>query len=197
MNEELLKIYEDNTNEYGLPVFDLFTWQNLNTKYVDTDTSLPMSKRAKVMIDTMIHFFEKHHPKFPFREFDMHEVRQSFYKLCNLNLKDNIFPKEKCKTVHEKYDDYVGNFPEWGIGILNFSATYNTISDAFMNRERMKCSYDRSPSPITMWNDQTDLKQILSPIWRLHPDCGMPLKNNLYIEGVRVGAYFARNSNHQ
>jgi hypothetical protein len=60
-----------------------------------------------------------------------------------------------------------------------------------MNRERMKCSYDRSPSPITMWNDQTDLKQILSPIWRLHPDCGMPLKNNLYIEGVRVGAYFA------
>jgi len=143
------------------------------------------------MIDTMIHFFEKHHPKFPFREFDMHEVRQGFYKLCNLNLKDNIFPKEKCKTVHEKYEDYVGNFPDWGIGILNFSAIFNTISDAFMNRERMKCSYDRSPSPITMWNDQTDLKQILSPIWRLHPDCGMPLKNNLYIEGVRVGAYFA------
>jgi hypothetical protein len=121
----------------------------------------------------------------------MHEIRQSFYKLCNLNLKDNIFPKEKCKTVHEKYEDYVGNFPDWGIGILNFSAIFNTISDAFMNRERMKCSYDRSPSPITMWNDQTDLKQILSPIWRLHPDCGMPLKNNLYIEGVRVGAYFA------
>jgi hypothetical protein len=121
----------------------------------------------------------------------MHEVRQDFYNLCNLNLKDNIYPKEKCKTVHEKYEDYVGNFPEWGIGILNFSATYNSISDAFMNRERMKCSYDRSPSPITMWNDQTDLKQILSPIWRLHPDCGMPLKNNLYIEGVRVGAYFA------
>jgi len=191
MNEELLKIYEDNTNEFGLPVFDLFTWQNLNTKYIDPDTSLPMSKRAKVMIDTMIHFFEKHHPKFPFREFDMHEVRQDFYNLCNLNLKDNIYPKEKCKTVHEKYEDYVGNFPEWGIGILNFSATYNTISDAFMNRERMKCSYDRSPSPITMWNDQTDLKQILSPIWRLHPDCGMPLKNNMYIEGIRVGAYFA------
>ena len=118
MNEELLKIYEDNANEYGLPVFDLFTWQNLNTKYIDPDTSLPMSKRAKVMIDTMIHFFEKHHPKFPFREFDMHEVRQDFYSLCSLNLKDNIFPKEKCKTVHEKYDDYVGNFPEWGMGIL-------------------------------------------------------------------------------
>ena len=66
MNEELLKIYEDNTNEFGLPVFDLFTWQNLNTKYIDPDPSLPMSKRAKVMIDTMIHFFEKHHPKFPF-----------------------------------------------------------------------------------------------------------------------------------
>ena len=191
MNEELLKIYEDNTNEFGLPVFDLFTWQNLNTKYVDSDTSLPMSKRAKVMIDTLIHFFEKYHPKFPFREFDMHEVRQNFYDLCDLNLKDNIFPKEKCKTVHEKYDDYVGNFPEWGIGILNFSSNYNSIADAFMNRERMKCGYDRSPSPITMWNDQTDLKQILSPIWRLHPDCGMPLKNNLYIEGVRVGAYFA------
>jgi len=191
MNEELLKIYEDNTNEYGLPIFDLFTWQNLNTKYLDPDISLPMSKRAKVMIDTMIHFFEKHHPKFPFREFEMHEVRKLFYGLCDLNLKDNIFPKEKCKTVHEKYDDYVGNFPEWGIGILNFSSNYNIISDAFMNRERMKCSYDRSPSPITMWNDQTDLKQILSPIWRLHPDCGMPLKNNLYIEGVRVGAYFA------
>jgi len=191
MNEELLKIYEDNTNEFGLPVFDLFTWQNLNTKYIDPDPSLPMSKRAKVMIDTMIHFFEKHHPKFPFREFDMHEVRQDFYNLCNLNLKDNIYPKEKCKTVHEKYEDYVGNFPEWGMGILNFSANYNTISDAFMNRERMKCSYDKTPSPITMWNDQTDLKQILSPMWRLHPDCGMPLKNNLYIEGVRVGAYFA------
>jgi len=191
MNEELLKIYEDNTNEYGLPVFDLFTWQNINTKYIDPDTSLPMSKRAKVMIDTMIHFFEKHKPKFPFRDFDEHDVRQNFYTLCNLNLKDNIFPKEKCKTVHEKYDDYVGNFPEWGMGILNFSSNYNNISDMFMNRERMKCSYDRSPSPITMWNDQTDLKQILSPIWRLHPDCGMPLKNNLYIEGVRVGAYFA------
>ncbi len=191
MNEELLKIYEDNINEFGLPVFDLFTWQNLNTKYVDTDISLPMSKRAKVMIDTLIHFFEKHHPKFPFREFDMHEVRQLFYALRDLNLKDNIFPKEKCKIVHEKYDDYVGNFPEWGLGILNFSANYNTIADAFMNRERMKCSYDRSPSPITMWNDQTDLKQILSPIWRLHPDCGMPLKNNMYIEGIRVGAYFA------
>ena len=191
MNEELLKIYEDNTNEYGLPVFDLFTWQNLNTKYLDPDTSLVMSKRAKVMIDTMIHFFEKHHPKFPFREFDMHDVRKNFYDLCDLNLKDNIFPKEKCKTVHEKYDDYVGNFPEWGMGIVNFSANYNIIADAFMNRERMKCSYDRSPSPITMWEDQTDLKQILSPIWRLHPKCEMPLKNNLYIEGVRVGAYFA------
>ena len=35
MNEELLKIYEDNTNEYGLPVFDLFTWQNINTQYLD------------------------------------------------------------------------------------------------------------------------------------------------------------------
>ena len=34
MNEELLKIYEDNVNEHGLPVFDLFTWQNLNTKYI-------------------------------------------------------------------------------------------------------------------------------------------------------------------
>ncbi len=191
MNEELLKIYEDNVNEYGLPVFDLFTWQNLNTKYVDTDMSLPMSKRAKVMIDTMIHFFEKHHPKFPFREFNMHEVRQNFYDLRDLNLKDNIFPKEKCKTVHEKYDDYVGNFPEWGIGILNFSATHNTMSDAFMNRERMKCGYDRSPSPIEMWEEQTNLKQILSPIWRLHPTCEMPLKNNLYIEGIRVGAYFA------
>jgi len=191
MNEELLKIYEDNTNEYGLPVFDLFTWQNLNTKYVDTDMSLPMSKRAKVMIDTLIHFFEKHHPKFPFREFDMHGVRQTFYDLRELNLSENIYPKEKCKTVHEKYDDYVGNFPEWGMGILNYSSNYNIISDAFMNRERMKCSYDRSPSPITMWNDQTDLKQILSPIWRLHPKCEMPLKNNLYIEGVRVGAYFA------
>jgi len=191
MNEELLKIYEDNTNEYGLPVFDLFTWQNLNSQYLDPDTSLPMSKRAKVMIDTMIHFFKKHKPKFPFRDFDDHEVRQNFYALKDLNLKDNIFPKEKCKTVHEKYDDYVGNFPEWGMGILNFSSNYNNISDMFMNRERMKCSYDRSPSPITMWNDQTDLKQILSPIWRLHPDCGMPLKNNLYIEGVRVGAYFA------
>ena len=191
MNEELLKTYEDNTNEYGLPVFDLFTWQNLNTKYLDPDTSLVMSKRAKVMIDTMIHFFEKHHPKFPFREFDMHDVRKNFYDLCDLNLKDNIFPKEKCKTVHEKYDDYVGNFPEWGMGIVNFSANYNIIADAFMNRERMKCSYDRSPSPITMWEDQTDLKQILSPIWRLHPKCEMPLKNNLYIEGVRVGAYFA------
>tara|TARA_B100001250_G_C19762346_1_gene773090 strand:+ start:42 stop:1040 length:999 start_codon:yes stop_codon:yes gene_type:complete len=42
-----------------------------------------------------------------------------------------------------------------------------------------------------MWDDQTDLKQILSPIWRLHPKCESPLKNNLYIEGVRVGAYFA------
>ena len=174
-----------------MPVFDLFTWQNINTQYLDPDTSLPMSKRAKVMIDTMIHFFEKHKPKFPFRDFDEHEVRQNFYALQELNLKDNIFPKEKCKTVHEKYDDYVGNFPEWGMGILNFSSNYNNISDMFMNRERMKCSYDRSPSPITMWNDQTDLKQILSPIWRLHPDCGMPLKNNLYIEGVRVGAYFA------
>jgi len=191
MNEELLKIYEENTNEFGLPVFDLFTWQNLNTKYVDPDTSLPMSKRAKVMIDTLIHFFEKHHPKFPFREFDMHGVRQTFYDLRELNLSENIYPKEKCKTVHEKYDDYVGNFPEWGMGILNYSSNYNIISDAFMNRERMKCSYDRSPSPITMWNDQTDLKQILSPIWRLHPKCEMPLKNNLYIEGVRVGAYFA------
>ena len=191
MNEELLKIYEDNTNEYGLPVFDLFTWQNINTKYRDPDTSLPMSKRAKVMIDTLIHFFEKHHPKFPFREFDMHGVRKLFYDLCDLNLKDNIFPKEKCKTVHEKYDDYIGNFPECGMGILNFSANYNTISDAFMNRERMKCGYDRSPSPIEMWNEQTNLKQILSPIWRLHPECEMPLKNNLYIEGVRVGAYFA------
>ena len=156
MNEELLKIYEDNTNEYGLPVFDLFTWQNLNTKYLDPDTSLVMSKRAKVMIDTMIHFFEKHHPKFPFREFDMHDVRKNFYDLRDLNLKDNIFPKEKCKTVHEKYDDYVGNFPEHGMGIVNFSANYNIIADAFMNRERMKCSYDRSPSPITMWEDQTD-----------------------------------------
>ena len=48
MNEELLKIYEDNTNEFGLPVFDLFTWQNLNTKYIDPDTSLPMSKRRRL-----------------------------------------------------------------------------------------------------------------------------------------------------
>jgi len=191
MNKELLKIFEDNTNQYGLPVFDLFTWQNINTKYIDPDTSLPMSKRAKVMINTMIHFFEKHKPEFPFREFDMHEVRKLFYELCDLNMKDNIFPKEKCKTVHEKYDDYIGNFPEWGMGILNFSAIHNTISDAFMNRERMKCSYDKSPSPITMWYDQTDLKQILSPIWRLHPKCDAALKNQLYIEGVRVGAYFA------
>ena len=58
MNEELLKIYEDNTNEFGLPVFDLFTWQNINTKYIDPDISLPMSKRAKVMIDTLIHFLK-------------------------------------------------------------------------------------------------------------------------------------------
>ena len=191
MNEELLKIYEDNVNEYGLPVFDLFTWQNLNTKYVDTDTSLPMSKRAKVMIDTMIHFFEKHHPKFPFREFDMHEARENFYGLCSLNLKNYINEKENCGSVQEKYNDYVGNFPEHGLGVFNFSANYNNISDAFMNKERMKCSYVKNPSPITMWEDQTDLKKILSPIWRLHPKSDIPLKNNTYLEGMRVGAYFA------
>ena len=61
MNEEFLKTLEDNTNEHGLPVFDLFTWQNINTKYIDPDTSLPMSKRAKVMIDTMIHFLSLIH----------------------------------------------------------------------------------------------------------------------------------------
>ena len=191
MNEALLKIFEENTNEFGLPIFDLFTWQELNRQYQDPDVSLPMSKRAKVMIDTMIHFFEKHKPRFPYREFDMHDVRQVFYDLCELNLKDAVFPKEKCKTVHEKYDDYIGNFPEWGLGIVNFSSNYNVISDAFMNQERMKCGYDRSDSPVVLWNEQTNLKQILSPIWRLHPKTEMPLKNNLYIEGVRVGAYFA------
>ena len=94
MNEALLKIFEENTNEFGLPIFDLFTWQELNRQYQDPDVSLPMSKRAKVMIDTMIHFFEKHKPRFPYREFDMHDVRQVFYDLCELNLKDAVFPKE-------------------------------------------------------------------------------------------------------
>ena len=191
MNEELLKIFEGNTNEYGLPVFDKFTWGNLCSQYLDPDKSLPMSKRAKEMIDTMIHFFEKHKPKFPFREFNMEKCRKNFYELQALNLGDNIFPRESCKTVHERYDDYVGNFPEYGLGVINFGSNFNMISDCIMNRERMKCSYDRSLSPIELWEGQSDLKQIISPIWRLHPKSDMPLSNNMYIEGVRVGAYFA------
>ena len=129
MNEELLKIFEGNTNEYGLPVFDKFTWGNLCSQYLDPDKSLPMSKRAKEMIDTMIHFFEKLKPKFPFREFNMEKCRKNFYELQALNLGDNIFPRESCKTVHERYDDYVGNFPEYGLGVINFGSNFNMISD--------------------------------------------------------------------
>ena len=192
---ELLKIYEENTDELGLPIFDKPRWQMLVNQYINPDKSLPMSKQAKDMIDTMIEFFKIHKPQFPFREFEETKLRGLFNELGSLDLRENIYPRTKCHTVHEKYPDYIGNWNDYGLGVLNFSANYNAISDMFMNRERLKCGYGKEgatlPGPIEMWEKQTDLKQMLSPIWRLHPKTDSALKRLIYMEGVRVGAYIA------
>jgi len=187
---ELLKLYEDNVDDiFGLPIFDKFHWKNLCDKYL-TDEGV-MSKKSENMRDTLIEFFKIHKPKFPYRQFDLHESRKLFYDLRNNSGLDNIFPHEKCEPVHEKYDDYVGNWNDHGLGVINYSANYNEISDIFMNKERLKCSYFKTAAPSIVWESQENLKLILSPIWRLHPHSDDGLQTLHYMEGIRVGAYIA------
>lgn len=180
IKEEIISIYEKYADNINLPIIDLNRWKDINNTYDKDD-----------LLDSLIEYFIRKKPGFPYREFNEQDVKENFLRLYHYDLSEHIFPKENCEDVLEKYDDYVGNWPEWGLGVISFSANFNDISDFFMNHIRLKCGHDKNLGPVHQWTEQINLKQFLSPIWRLDPTRKSPLSRAKYQEGIRVGSYVA------
>ena len=132
-------------------------------------------------------------PPFPFRKISKQEMITNFLDLKSFDTSKNVKSKDDIeKTVFEKYDDYKYSFEEYGLGLIDCSSVYNTVSNYFMQELRLNCGSYGFRAPVDVWQNGNakDIWRCFGPIWR-GINTNNTLDEKVYMSAFRLGTYIA------
>ena len=132
-------------------------------------------------------------PPFPFRKISEKDMMKNFLDLKSFDTSKNIKSKDDIeKTVFEKYDDYKYSFEKYGLGLIDCSSVYNTVSNYFMQELRLNCGSYGFRSPVDVWQNGNakDIWRCFGPIWR-GINTNNTLDEKVYMSAFRLGTYIA------
>ena len=132
-------------------------------------------------------------PPFPFRKISEKDMIKNFLDLKSFDTSKNVKSKNDIeKTVFEKYDDYKYSFEEYGLGLIDCSSVYNTVSNYFMQELRLNCSSYGFRAPVDVWQNGNakDIWRCFGPIWR-GINTNNTLDEKVYMSAFRLGTYIA------
>ena len=118
---------------------------------------------------------------------------ESFQKLKKADYTKFITPTDQLdREVFEKYDDYKYNFAEHGLGLIDTPSVYNTCSDYFMNKLRLRCGSYSFKAPAQVWEEGTakEIWRSIGAIWR-GINTSEDLSPTVYMSAFRLGTYIA------
>ena len=132
-------------------------------------------------------------PPFPFRKISEKDMMKNFLDLKSFDTSKNIKSKDDIeKTVFEKYDDYKYSFEKYGLGLIDCSSVYNTVSNYFMQELRLNCGSYGFRAPVDVWQNGNakDIWRCFGPIWR-GINTNNTLDEKVYMSAFRLGTYIA------
>ena len=142
-DEELYSYLSEHCNADGLPVLNTGEFKYCTDKY-----------GKDVFRETLSVYIAEERPPFPFKEITFADMVESFQKLKKADYTKFITPTDQLdREVFEKYDDYKYNFAEHGLGLVDTPSVYNTCSDYFMNKLRLRCGSYSFKAPAQVWED--------------------------------------------
>ena len=132
-------------------------------------------------------------PPFPFKKISEKDMIKNFLDLKSFDTSKNIKSKDDIeKTVFEKYDDYKYSFEKYGLGLIDCSSVYNTVSNYFMQELRLNCGSYGFRAPVDVWQNGNakDIWRCFGPIWR-GINTNNTLDEKVYMSAFRLGTYIA------
>ena len=181
-DEELYSYLSEHCNADGLPVLNTGEFKYCTEKY-----------GKDVFRETLSVYIAKERPPFPFKEISYADMVKSFQKLKTADYTKFITPTDQLdREVFEKYDDYKYNFAEHGLGLIDTPSVYNTCSDYFMNKLRLRCGSYSFKAPAQVWENGTakEIWRSIGAIWR-GINTNEDLSPTVYMSAFRLGTYIA------
>ena len=181
-DKELYEYLKYHCNADGLPVLNTGEFKYCTEKY---------SKEK--FRETLSVYIERERPPFPFKEITFADMVESFQKLKKADYTKFITPTDQLdREVFEKYDDYKYNFAEHGLGLIDTPSVYNTCSDYFMNKLRLRCGSYSFKAPAQVWEEGTakEIWRSIGAIWR-GINTSEDLSPTVYMSAFRLGTYIA------
>ena len=181
-DEELYSYLSEHCNADGLPVLNTGEFKYCTEKY-----------GKDVFRETLSVYIAEERPPFPFKEITFADMVVSFQKLKKADYTKFITPTDQLdREVFEKYDDYKYNFAEHGLGLIDTPSVYNTCSDYFMNKLRLRCGSYSFKAPAQVWETGTakEIWRSIGAIWR-GINTNEDLSPNVYMSAFRLGTYIA------
>ena len=181
-NEELYNYLDNHTDHNGLPV--------LNTGEFKWATKMFGKEDFR---ETLAIYIQDQRPPFPFKEITFADMVANFQKLKKIDYTKFITPTDYLdREVFEKYDDYKYNFAEHGLGLIDTPSVYNTCSDYFMNKLRLRCGSYGFKAPAQVWEEGSakEIWRSIGAIWR-GINTSEELTPAVYMAAFRLGTYIA------
>ena len=169
-------------NDVKLPVMNKEQFQYVTEKY----------GKEKFRED-LAEYISVNRPPFPFKFISKQDMITNFLDLKSFDTSKNIKSKSDIeKTVFEKYDDYKYSFDEYGLGLIEGTSAYSTVSNYFMQELRLNCSSYGFRSPVDVWQNGNakDIWRCFGPIWR-GINTNNTLDEKVYMSAFRLGTYIA------
>ena len=169
-------------NDDKLPVMNKEQFQYVTEKYG--------KERFR---EDLANYISIHRPPFPFKKISEKDMIKNFLDLKSFDTSKNIKSKDDIeKTVFEKYDDYKYSFEKYGLGLIDCSSVYNTVSNYFMQELRLNCGSYGFRAPVDVWQNGNakDIWRCFGPIWR-GINTNNTLDEKVYMSAFRLGTYIA------
>jgi hypothetical protein len=181
-DKELYSYLSEHCNADGLPVMNKGEFKYCTEKY-----------GKEIFRETLSVYIAEERPPFPFKEISYADMVKSFQKLKTADYTKFITPTDQLdREVFEKYDDYKYNFAEHGLGLIDTPSVYNTCSDYFMNKLRLRCGSYSFKAPAQVWENGTakEIWRSIGAIWR-GINTNEDLSPTVYMSAFRLGTYIA------
>ena len=169
--------FKKHANKNGLPLVDEENWQwVLETHGID----VVKKELADYIVNNKV--------PFPYRNISKEKMDTRFEKLRHKDMEALLIRRGE-RNVFEKYD-FKYNYEEYGLYAISIGNAYNSISDYFHNKIRMRCgSHDRM-NVVDRWEQGIKIDQLLAPIFRFTKE-NKNLHEESYRKALRLNSYVA------
>lgn len=174
--ESIVKVFENNCDDRGIPKFTNQKFIELSETYDKQDIK-----------ESLALYITKNKIPFPLKIIFEDRLKQLFFKFCNKSFLDTYI---EIKNVDEKFD-YKNKYTDKPLGIIGTSHYYNDISDYFQQMNRMKCGSVLCDSPFEIWNNQQLLSKMNWHFWRKSIMGDNGLDEKAFRTAFRLGTYTA------